>query len=49
MATHDERSNPDERTLEFLRDMMTGDEPVPADVQARIVVEGGRFAGAGRR
>lgn len=35
-ATHDERSRQDERTLEFLRDVMTGDEPVPPDVQARV-------------
>ncbi|HSR40722.1 MAG TPA: hypothetical protein VLL48_01085 [Longimicrobiales bacterium] len=36
MTGNDERARKDERTLEFLRDMMTGDEPVPADVQARV-------------
>lgn len=36
MASHDERSGQDERTLEFLRDVIGGDDPVPPDVQVRI-------------
>lgn len=36
MANQDERARSDERTVEFLRDMMTHEEPVPPDVQARV-------------
>jgi hypothetical protein len=36
MTTEDQRSPEDERTIQFLSDMMTGDEPVPADLQARM-------------
>jgi hypothetical protein len=36
MTTEDQRSPEDERTIQFLSEMMTGDEPVPADLQARM-------------
>lgn len=36
MATHDEHTGEDERTLEFLREMMAREEPVPPEVQARM-------------
>lgn len=36
MTSDDQRPGQDEHTLEFLRDVMTTDEPVPPDVQARV-------------
>ena len=36
MTTDDQRSPEDERTIQFLSEMMTGDEPVPQDLQVRM-------------
>lgn len=36
MGTEDGHSRDDERTLSFLREVMTGDQPVPPDLQRRM-------------